>query len=151
MKLLAKIIIAVAIFVAGFYVGGQQALSPSDGNKAINQPLEQNQKETIIVSLMLDFGNGQVRTFNDVSLAKDAAVFALLEKVTSENNLKLSSKDYGELGVFVEGVGDIKNSIAGDKYWQYWVNNKYAEIGASAYNLNDGDFVEWKYIKGQIN
>jgi len=150
MKLLAKIIIAVVIFIAGFYLGGQQALSPSNGNQALNPPLEQKAEETIAVNLMLDFGNGQVRTFDGISLAKDATVFALLEKVTSENSFKLSSKDYGDLGVFVEGIGDIKNSIAGDKYWQYWVNNKYAEIGASSYQLKNGDIVEWKYIRGQI-
>ena len=147
MKLLAKIIIIIAVFVAGFYFGGQQALSPSDGSP---EAIQQAQDE-IQVSLMLDFGNGQVRTYNGVTLPKDSTVFALLEKITTENDFKLDYKDYGELGVFIESVGDIVNDVEGDRFWQYWVNNVYAEVGASNYQLIDGDVVEWKFLRGQIN
>ena len=149
MKLLAKIIIVIAVFIAGFYLGGQQVLSPSDGSPVAAD--QQTAEEEIQVNLMLDFGNGQVRTFNQIKLAKDFTVFGLLEKVTTENNFELKSKDYGELGVFIEAIGDIKNDTAGDRFWQYWVNNEYAQVGASNYQLADGDIVEWKYIKGQIN
>lgn len=148
MKLLAKIVIAVVIFVAGFYVGTQQALSPSNGSQEISQPAE---KEEIGVNLMLDFGNGQVRTFSGVMLLKEATVFDLLEKITSENNLKLGFKDYGELGAFIESIGDITNDTKGDRFWQFWVNNEYGQIGSSNYHLKDGDIVEWKFIRGQIN
>jgi len=156
MKLLAKIIIVVVIFIGGFYFGQQQALSPSNGSQPVaetesaNQPEKQATTE-ISVSLMLDFGNGQVRTYNQIELAKNSTVFGLLEKATAENNFKLQSKDYGDLGVFIEAIGDIKNDTAGDRFWQCWVNNEYAQIGASNYQLNDGDVVEWKFIKGQIN
>lgn len=147
MKLIAKIIIVVVVFVAGFYVGGQQALSPSNGNQEI---IQEEANEEILANLMLDFGNGQVRTFNDVSLPKDATAFEFLNQTTSENNLELGSKDFGELGAFVESIGDIKNDVSGDRFWQYWVNNVYAKVGASLYKLNDGDIIEWKFIRGQI-
>lgn len=148
MKLLAKIIIAVAIFIAGFYVGGQQALSPSNGGSVnTNQVAPQDQQ--IKVNLMLDFGNGQVKTYNQVALPKDSTVFDLLKKVTAENSFNLNSKDYGgELGVFIQGIGGVSNSR--DKFWQYWINNEYSQVGASSYQLKNGDLVEWKYIKGQI-
>ena len=149
MKLLAKLIIVIVVFIAGFYFGSQQALAPSDGatNSATNS---QQTSEEIQVSLMLDFGNGQVRTYNSITLAKDSTAADLLEKVTSENNLELVKKDYGELGVFVESIGDTANDTRGDHYWQYWVNNVYAQIGASNSILNDGDIIEWKFIRGQI-
>ena len=153
MKLLAKLIIVIAIFFGGFYFGQQQALSPTNDGQSeidtVNQGLDQESEE-ISVSLMLDFGNGQVRTY-DTSLAEGVTVFNLLEKITVQENFKFNSKDYGELGVLVESIGDIENDARGEQFWQYWVNNEYAKIGASNYDLNDGDVVEWKFIKGQFN
>jgi len=34
-------------------------------------------------------------------------------------------------------------STNGDKYWQYYVNDKFAEVGSSRYYLHDNDVVEW--------
>ncbi len=156
MKLLAKIIIVIAVFFGGFYFGQNQALSPSGNgqpvleNKGSDQPPVQAGLD-ISVNLMLDFGNGQVMTYNEVKLPNDSTVFDLLKKVTAENNLKLQSKDYGELGVFIESINDIENEISGNRFWQYWVNNEYAKIGASSFKLDGGDMVEWKYIMGQID
>lgn len=146
MKLLAKIIIIIAVFVAGFYVGHQYALSPSNGS-----PATVEKKEEIRADLKVDFGAGGVLSFENISLPEETTVFALLEKVAAENNLELGFKDYGELGVMVESIGSMTNDAAADLWWQYWVNGDYAEIGASNHQLQDGDSVEWKYIKGQIN
>jgi len=152
MKLIAKIIIVAVIFIAGFYLGGQQVLSPSNGNQAINQGNQASgEKAEISVSLMLDFGNGQVRTFAGLNLAQGSTVFDLLKKVTADNDFEFVYKDYGEAGAFIEAIGDIANDAKGDRFWQYWVNNDYAPVGASAYQLKDKDIVEWKFIRGQIN
>jgi len=148
MKILAKIIIVAAIFIAGFYFGTQQALSPIDDSAQINQEISSQ----IQSSLMIDFGDGKVKTFSNVILADGTTAFDFLKKVTTENNLKLDYKDYGaEMGVFVESIDGIGNDLGSDKFWQYWINNQYSEIGASSYKLKAGDSVEWKYIKGQIN
>jgi len=149
MRLLAKIIIVIAVFFGGFYFGQQQALSPSNGSSI--EERQQQVEEEISVSLMLDFGNGQVMTQGEVKLAEGSTVLDLLEKVTTENNFELQSRDYGEMGAFVEAIGGIENDASSDRFWQYWVNNEYAQVGVSAYKLVDGDVVEWKFIKGQIN
>ncbi len=152
MKLITKIIVAVIIFIIGFYLGTQQVLSPSNGNQAINQGTQvSEEKAEISVSLMLDFGNGQVRTFAAINLAEGSTAFDLLKKVTADNNFNFVYKDYGEAGAFIEAIGDIANDTKGNRFWQFWVNNEYAQVGASTYQLNDGDIVEWKFIRGQIN
>ncbi|MBI3291128.1 DUF4430 domain-containing protein [Candidatus Falkowbacteria bacterium] len=142
MKIIAKIIIAAAIFFAGFYFGQQQALSPANGllpEKEIN------------VNLILNSGAGQIKNFYDIALSGNATVFDLLKKTTTENNISLSYKDYGqELGVFIESINNLENDISGNKYWQYWVNGGYAEIGASNYHLKDGDTIEWRYAGDQF-
>lgn len=155
MKLIAKIIIIVAIFFAGFYFGQNQALAPTksflpfDLNNNDSIPVK---PEEIKVNLMFDFGTGEVKTFNQVSLAQGATIFDLLKKVTAENNIKFEYQDYGQkLGIFVKSINGVGDSSSGNKFWQYWVNNQYAQIGASGYQLKNGDLVEWKYIKGQIN
>lgn len=145
MKLIAKLIIIVAIFYAGFYLGSQQALSPTNGSS-----LEGSEK--IIVDLVLDFGEEDIRSFDNIELKEDISVFGLLQKVTSENDLELGYKDYGsDLGVLVESISNITNNPVSDLFWNYWVNDTYAEIGASNYYLENGDIVKWKYVPNPFN
>ncbi|MFA6410719.1 MAG: DUF4430 domain-containing protein [Candidatus Buchananbacteria bacterium] len=149
MKLLAKIIIIAAIFCAGFYAGQNSSFNPASvlsNNKLIESGQE------IKVSLMLDFGDGKIQTFSDVVLPDQANVFDLLTKVTTEKSLEFKTKDYGsELGVLVESINNIANSDKTNRFWHYWVNNEYAEVGASKYGLKTGDIVEWKYVQNQFN
>ena len=154
MRLIAKIIIVAAVFFAGFYFGQKQLgsdflintnINTNQANQAVT-----DQKKT--VSLMLDFGNGEIKTFKDIAIEEKTNLFDLLKKVTSENNLEFRYKDYGgDLGVLIESINNIGNNVGSDRFWQYWVNNEYAKIGASNYKLNPGDLIEWKYIKGQFN
>lgn len=148
MKLLAKIIIIVAIFFGGFYFGQQQALSPANGSG-----LEQEQIQgEIKVGLMFDFGNGEIQTYNKVALLENETVFDLLQKIISENDLEFTFKDYGDdLGALIESINNVASDAGADRFWHYWVNNIFAEVGVSNYQLEDGDIVEWKYTKNQFN
>jgi len=151
MKLLAKIIIVIAVFLAGFYFGHQQVLSPSNGLFGSDKT-DQVEQTTIQVSLILDFSEDNIQTFDNIELEKETTVFELLEKITQENNLEFSYKDYGlELGALVESINNISNDTKADLFWNYWVNNVYAEVGASNYHLKDGDKVEWKYTENPFD
>ena len=144
MKILAKIVLVVAIFFAGFYVGGQPALSPSNGsNKAVEQEVAQ-------VSIMFDYGDGTLKTFKNIDITATSTVLDVLKQVTEEEKTDFKYKEYGDLGVMVESIGGKTNDLKADKYWQFWVNNEYSTAGASLYRLNAGDVIEWKYIKGQF-
>lgn len=150
MKFIAKIIIIIVIFVAGIYVGQTNKITlPIKVTQPQESGQQQDNQETK-VNLMFDFGNGQVQVFNDILAESDDTVFDLLKKVTEENKIEFKYKDYGELGVFVEAINGFINNGQADRFWQYWVNNNYAQIGASLYELQNNDVVEWKYIKGQI-
>src|SRR3989338_352957 len=145
MKLLFKLIILAAVFYLGFYFGANQAL-------ATTTQLADQLIGLQSVSLMVDYGNDVVSVYNDTKLEPNQTVFDLLRLVASQNNLEFSTKDFGgELGVFIESIGGIENNSISDHWWQYWVNNQYAKIGASQYRLSAGDIVEWKFIKGQLN
>lgn len=43
---------------------------------------------------------------------------------------------------FIEAINDIENGQDA-MYWQYYVNDKFADVGCSNYFLNDSDVVEW--------
>ncbi|MDX9893398.1 MAG: DUF4430 domain-containing protein [Patescibacteria group bacterium] len=142
MKTLAKIIIALAIFVAGFYLGTQQALSPSNGyNEAV-------QSQT--VNLMIDFGTDRIVTYAATEFAQ-GSVFDLLKQAAQANNFEIGYQDYGgDLGVFLESIDGVANDSRSGRYWQYWVNNVYAQVGLSNYQLKPGDVVTWKYLTNQF-
>ena len=148
MKLPIKIIIIILIFAAGFLLGWQVALAPADG-----QPVLTNQNAgEIKTDLAIDFGGGRIQNYNQIAMPEGSSVFDLLKKAAAENNLALDYKDYGgEMGVFINSIDNIKNALAGDTFWQFWINGQYSQVGASSYKLKDGDKVEWRYIKGQID
>jgi hypothetical protein len=159
MKLLAKIIIIIAVFFCGFYFGQKQVLSPNEMLEFTAKPLEieeGNVPNQVVLSeisaaLVIDFSNGQIEEYGKVNLPLRSSVFDLLKKAAAENEIELRFKSYGEMGIFIESIGGVENDFAGDRFWQYWVNGEYAKIGAGSYQLKDGDIVEWKLIKGQIN
>lgn len=144
MRLLVKIVIIIAVLFAGIYYGEKYLVTPKTTIDKIATPTVEEQ--TVKVSLILNYGNDQVKTFTDVNLGTDTTALALLKKVTTENNIELKYKDYGgDLGVFVEAIGNVAGDTKANKFWQYWVNGQLAQVGASKYELKDGDMVEWKY------
>lgn len=136
----------VIVFLAGLLVGfglvKKPAVAPTTGN----------QSTEIKASLMFDYGKGKIQTYNEVEMQSGQTVFDLLKKVTTENQKEFSFKDYGGgLGAFVESINGVRNDAAKNLFWYYWVNNQFAEVGASSYQLVGGEVVEWKYTKSQYN
>ncbi len=51
-----------------------------------------------------------------------------------------------EAEAFIIEIDGVKNNV--DKpnyYWIYYVNGKYAAVGTSDFNLEDGDEIKWVY------
>ncbi len=70
-----------------------------------------------------------------------------MQQALAENGIAVKYDDYGgELGVLITKIGDKKNGDEG-KYWQYFVNGKYAKVGVSGYKVRTGDVIEWRFTK----
>src|SRR3989338_2164837 len=141
-KILSWIVVLGAVFFLGF----------SSGHRGCTEaPVEtQTEQKVSAVSVMVDFGNGVIKTFNDVSLSVNASLFDVLKQLETENKIKLTVKDFGgDLGFFVEEIDGIGKDPKGEKWWQFWVNNKYSDKGMSSNVMTKGDVVELKFIKGQ--
>ena len=94
---------------------------------------------------MIDYGDGEVATYENVPIVAEEDLFQVMEKAAKGNDLTLESKEYEGLGVLVTKIGEKKNG-EGDRYWQYWVNQQKPEVGAGAYVPQSGDFIEWKFL-----
>jgi len=128
-------------FAVGFAAGAvvQRTQSPA----AAPQPAaSENTPST--VSIMLDFGDGTLKTLGNITIGDNDNLFDVLKRSVQTANLAFDSKDYKDLGSLVTQLGDKKNG-ADNRYWQYWVNNVSPRVGASAYILRPGDIVEWKF------
>jgi len=55
-------------------------------------------------------------------------------------------KEYwnGYHSFFITGIHEINNGDDG-RYWQYYVNGQFADVGCSNYFLSDNDVVEWRF------
>jgi hypothetical protein len=136
---------AVVGFVVGFGTGVvvQRTRSPAA------TPQAENQNASGTVSIMLDFGDGTLKTLDNITIGDNDNLFDVLKRSTQAAGLAFDSKDYKDLGSLVTQLGDKKNG-AGNRYWQYWVNNQSPRVGAGAYILHPGDVVEWKFTPSQF-
>ena len=151
MKTILKIFILFVLLSIGIFLVQNIINFSKIGQSPVDKTGEgQESNQEIFVSLGLDFGRGNIKTFNDIELKEEKTVFDLLKKVTGENNLEFSFKEYPGSGVFIESIGRTANDAKNNKWWQYWVNGEYAKMGASDFQLENGDFIEWKYIEGQF-
>jgi len=99
-------------------------------------------KREIVVDLLIDYGNGDLQAFSAELLLQDDTVLDLLYAIERRRGIALETRNFLGLGMFIEAIHGVRNT--NNFYWQYWVNGKYAEIGAGQYVLQDGDEVLWK-------
>lgn len=143
-KIITAILLSTAIFIIGMYSGGnssQDIVSRSEYTRGS------------LVSVMLDYGDGTFRTFNDVKVGEQESIFDLLKTLTEENDIEFSFKDYGgDMGAFITSINDTNSELEGrtDYWWQYWVNNQYGAIGMSNYLIQPGDIVLLKFINSTL-
>lgn len=136
------------IFILGLILGLGAGLFVSNNKFSAEVFQNTSPSKTIEASLMIDFSDGRIITCNKKQLGEEKTAFKLLQicSENAENPFELKYENYPELGALINQIGERKSGEEG-KYWQYWVNNEYAQIGASQFLLKDKDIVEWKFIK----
>ena len=75
----------------------------------------------------------------------NVTVADLLFECAERHNFSIKANYWqGYTSLFVEAIHDIKNGEDG-RYWQYYVNSRFADVGCSNYFLQDNDVVEWRF------
>ena len=84
----------------------------------------------------------------DLNFKKDQNFAEILHQALDDRKIKLETKDFGGgMGEFITSIDGATNTK--DKWWQYWINGKYAKIGISNYLPKDKDRVSLKLIEYQ--
>lgn len=95
------------------------------------------------VSYKIIEGNGKIIKSN-LTISKNSNVFSLLEAMSKQENFKIESKEYKDMGMLVESIDGVKNGTD-NKYWQYWINGELPMVSADKQDVKNGDQIEWKF------
>lgn len=104
-------------------------------------------EEIAVQALSLEFDSGdEVLEFNDVEIDSGESLFDVLQRVTQQNAVEFSYKDFGgDLGIFIESINNSGQQGSKIKWWQYWVNGEYAKVGVSSYQVKAGDDILFRF------
>lgn len=75
----------------------------------------------------------------------NVTVASFLLECAAHNNISVKANYWqGYQSLFIEAINGVENGENGN-YWQYYVNDKYANIGCSNYLLQNNDVVIWRF------
>lgn len=140
----AFIVIAAASFLLGWSFGPQIALNiprASDGES--RGDLEESVPQE--VSLMFDYGDGTVKTYEKVSFTEGQTLFDATKAAIEADGLPFRFQPPGPYGILIEQIGPMAGGTDG-KYWLWYENNRMGQVASDAYILKAGDVIEWKFI-----
>lgn len=82
------------------------------------------------------------------SFEKGESVYDLLKRITKENNIALDSEYTPLYGTYyVKGIGGLYEFDCGSESgWMYSVNGKTPNVGASNYQVSNGDVIVFYYV-----
>ena len=146
MKTLRTLTFSAVFIILAILVFGQFAtnrLNKVGLTASSPTPLETLEEKGQSVTLVVDFGDGNVHRFSKDWNTEDTA-YSLLETYAENRGVEFSKTQY-DFGVFVESIGGKESTQ--DIAWIYFINGASGDVAADKYELSSGDQVEWKYIK----
>ncbi|MFH0890798.1 MAG: DUF4430 domain-containing protein [Candidatus Liptonbacteria bacterium] len=126
--------------VAGILIGWSYQPVPVSAPTGVLPGAEQK-----TVSLMIDYGEGSVQTYNKIEIRPGQSVLDMLRDTMATQKLMFESKEYAGMGTLVTRIHSRANG-ENNNYWQYWVNNEKPNVGADTYKLQGGEWIAWKFM-----
>lgn len=138
-----------ALFVLGLVIGGALGAMLHKETIIVRPNVADTPAALTSVNLMIDYGNGTVKTWNTVTWHEAMSIMNLLETVAGAEEITLLTKDDGDKNITITTIDGVANDSEKNLRWQYWINNTYEPRVASKYYLKPGDIVVWKYVVEQ--
>ena len=132
-------VILMIITISSIIISGLLILGPYGIDYYEINP--ENELDSFNVSLSIDY-NGNLPYFGplDFMVNSSDTVLDLLKKATS-----IETQSYGS-EILITSINHISNNHNDNNlFWQFWVNDIYANLGAGRFILSPDDVVEWKY------
>lgn len=82
-----------------------------------------------------------------IRVKPNSSVYDAMIKAQETLDLRFDGKEFSGLGFLVEEINGMRQNSRMRKYWIYYVNDKKANVGISAYMLQKNDVILWKYEK----
>ena len=80
-----------------------------------------------------------------VSLPEGSSAYDLMVRAQETSDFQFKGREFPGLGFFIQAINGLEQSPRLGKYWIYYINGKKAEVGISAYTVNDHDIISWRY------
>jgi len=122
----------------------QQLFATQDELQSLQQNYTVIREAVLYVNMTIDYGNGTVELHDNIYIAPTQTVFDALKTVADVN------ATYWDVfqAWFINAINSVANNENGNnRWWVYAVNGEHAAVGADAYELLDGDYVEWTYYQ----
>ena len=82
-----------------------------------------------------------------IKVETTSTAYTVLQQELARLNLSYETKNYGDMGIMVEKIGDWQNGGLGGSYWMYYLNGQLAPVAANKQEVKAGDMVEWRFEK----
>ena len=138
-----------AIFSCGLLLGAALGATFHKETVVVREGTANTPAAMTSVNLMIDYGNGTIRTWNTVSWHEAMSIEDLLKQGADAKEFTLDIKIGNDKQPIIQAIDGISNDVKTGMRWQYWVDNKYEPRNSSKYYLKPGDIVLWKYVKDQ--
>ncbi len=169
-ELLLPLIIALLAFTGGLFAGfvtfEEESISISDkqknttnNNESIildenrikineNKTNDSDNDNNLSVYLSVDYQNGTVNHYN-FSTSVDN-VYEVLIDAAEKFDFQVEATYYGQYGsYFVERIGSKTNNEE-NRYWTYYLNDKYGSTGANLQKIKNNDEIKWCFELSQF-
>lgn len=120
----------------------EASTGPSDAEFVHVDPTEQ---EEISATVIVDSSEVDDPVSADITIDVPAGITAYDALQCTSLGIESTRTTYGEYVVSIEGLAEGQNGPTSG--WTFTVNGQRPDTAASEVVLNDGDVVEWKYVK----
>jgi|SRR5436305_2578460 len=107
--------------------------------------------QSATVRLVIDYGDGVVKTISDLPWSKGQTVLDLMNAARAHPHGITFRATGSGASAFLTQIDDFanQNGGAGKKNWQFWVNTAYADRSFGVYELQAYDVVFWRFTTQQ--
>ena len=114
---------------------------------AIAAASDQAHAQTATVRLIVDYGDGVIKTITDLPWAKGSTVLDVMNAAKDRPHGITFSYSGSGASAFLTRIDDVANEGGGGakKNWQLWVNTSYADRSFGVYEVHPLDVVFWRF------
>ena len=114
---------------------------------AIPAASDQTHAQSATVRLVVDYGDGVIKTIIDLPWAKGSTVLDVMNAAKDRPHGITFSYTGSGASAFLTRIDDVANEggAAAKKNWQLWVNTSYADKSFGVYEVQPLDVVFWRF------